>query len=346
MSRFASIARGFVIAVSLFVLFLQSSSAQTTVTTQSGSVEKKENCPALKPYGELDKFGKFYFPEAVYEEARTQTAYECQHIWYLSDEIPVSGYLFKPKAVAGVMWPVILYNRGGTGNFSLIDDLVRVEFYLLAKEGYVVLATEYRSTGDKGRRDEWGGADVNDVLNLVTVAKVLGYIDMERMFMLGISRGGTMTYLALKNKIPVRAAAVIAGPTDLEAWAKYRPEFITGDDTYDGWANVWPDFERRKGEYFRARSAVAWADQINTPVLILHSRIDNKVPVSQAFAMAEKLQEYKKEYELVIYGKDGHSLPLNRADRNQHIIRWFRAHDPGVAATTTGNTSDRSVHAY
>jgi dipeptidyl aminopeptidase/acylaminoacyl peptidase len=340
MNSLATTVRSSVIAVSLFVSFVQ-----TTATAQLGRVEKEENCPVLKPYSELDKFGKSYFPEAVYKEAREQAEYECHHIWYLSDKIPVSGYIVKPKAMKGRMWPVILYNRGGTGDFSLIDDLVRVELYLLAKEGYVVLGTEYRSTGDKGRRDEWGGADVDDVLNLATVAKTLGYIDMERMFMLGVSRGGTMTYLALKNKMPMKAAAVIAGPTDLEAWAKYRPEFVTGDDTYDGWAKVWPDFEHRKEEYFRARSAVAWADQINTPVLILHSRIDTKVPVSQAFAIAEKLQEYKKEYELVIYGKDGHSLPLNRTDRNEHIFRWFRAHDPGVSATAAGSTSDRIVHA-
>jgi len=323
---------GLLIAVSIFVctgdLVGQAASAPTVGSAQQRTIQKEENCPVLKPYRDLDEFGKFYFPEAVYEEAKAQTDYECRHIWYLSDELPVSGYIFKPKATAGHTWPAILYNRGGTGNFSLIDDLVRVEFYLLAKEGYVVLATEYRWTGEKGRRDEWGGADVDDVLNLVTVARALGYIDMDRMFMLGVSRGGTMTYLALKNKVPVKAAAVIAGPSDLEAWIKYRPEFVTGDDTYDGFAKVWPDFERRHEEYFRARSAVAWADQINTPLLILHSRSDGKVPVSQALAIAEKLQQYNKEYELVIYGKDGHSLPLNRADRNQHIIRWFRAHDP------------------
>jgi hypothetical protein len=127
---------------------------------------------------------------------------------------------------------------GGTGDFSLIDDLVRVEFYLLAKEGYVVLATEYRSIGDKGRRDEWGGTDVNDVLNLVAVAEGLGYIDMDRMFMLGVSRGGMMTYLALKNRVPVKAAAVIAGPSDLESLAAIRSDFLDGDDGYDGWAKV------------------------------------------------------------------------------------------------------------
>ena len=175
----AAVVRRFVIAVSVLILFAQIVSAQTAATDQRRAIDKEESCPALKPYGELDKFGKFYFPEAVYEEARTQTEYQCRHIWYWSDKIPVSGYIFTPKATKATMLPAILYNRGGTGDFSLIDDLVRVEFYLLAKEGYVVLATEYRSIGDKGRRDEWGGADVHDVLNLTAVAKSLGYIDMK-----------------------------------------------------------------------------------------------------------------------------------------------------------------------
>lgn len=333
MTTFAVYASRFTIAISVLVSFVAIAGAQTPATTQQKTIVKEENCPVLKPYAELDSFGKFYFPETVYEEARLQMSYECRHIWYLSDGIPVSGYIFKPKTTEEHLLPVILYNRGGTGDFGLIDDMVRVEFYLLAKEGYVVLATDYRSLGEKGRRDEWGGAEVNDVLNLVNVAKYVGYVNLDRMFMLGVSRGGFMTYLALKNKIPVKAAAVIAGPSDLEAWVKYRPEFVNGDDTYDGFAKVWPDFEHKKEEYFRARSAVGWTDQINTPVLIMHSRTDDKVPVSQAFAIAEKLQENKKEYELVIYGRDGHSLPLNRTDRNQRIIHWFQAHDANAAPT-------------
>ena len=36
----------------------------------------------------------------------------------------------------------------------------------------------------------------------------------------------------------------------------------------------------------------------------------------------------------MIYNKDGHFLPLNRADRNEHIIWWFHAHDPAFAAET------------
>jgi predicted esterase len=55
----------------------------------------------------------------------------------------------------------------------------------------------------------------------------------------------------------------------------------------------------------------------------LHSRTDKLVPVSQALRMAEALQEKGKVYALHIYDRDGHSLPLNREDRNRMIIDWF-----------------------
>lgn len=318
------------VIVTTFVANARGAWATAPASAAPGTLVKDQICTPLKPYRELDDFGRWYFPENLWEEARAQTDYECHHVSYVSDGIAVSGYIIQPKVTNSRTWPAILYCRGGTGDFGVIGDLELVTLYEFAKAGYVVLATDYRRTGDKGKRDEWGGADVNDVLNLVPMAKELGYVDMERLFILGASRGGMMTYLALRREIAVKAAAVISGISDLDAFAKYRPEFVDGDGTYDGWAKVWPDFEHRKEEYFRGRSAVAWADKINTPLLILASRIDKKVPVNQAFAISEKLQQYNKEYEIVIYANDGHSLPMNRTDVHQHIVRWFQSHDPMV----------------
>ena len=133
-----------------------------------------------------------------------------------------------------------------------------------------------------------------------------------------------MAYIALKRGIPVKAAAIIAGPSDLKAWADGRPDMVSGDDTYDGFAKVWPDYEHQSMEQYRARSAIYWADRINVPVLILHSRTDKFVPVTQALRMAAALQENGKVYSLLIYEQDGHSLPLNREDRNHRIIEWFK----------------------
>ncbi len=134
-----------------------------------------------------------------------------------------------------------------------------------------------------------------------------------------------MTYLAIKRGIPIKAAAVIGGVTDVKAWVDSRPEMnlVSGNPFIDGFRDIWTGFEHRANEEYRARSAVDWADQINVPILILHSRTDTMVPVTQALRMAEALQEKGKVYALHIYERDGHPLPRNRDDRNRMIIDWF-----------------------
>jgi len=59
------------------------------------------------------------------------------------------------------------------------------------------------------------------------------------------------------------------------------------------------------------------------PVLILHSRTDRLVPVTQALKIAEALQERGKVYSLHVYERDGHTLPDNRGDRDRMIVDWF-----------------------
>jgi dipeptidyl aminopeptidase/acylaminoacyl peptidase len=291
----------------------------------------------LPAYESLDEFGRGYFARASYEEARTQTQFDILDITYASDALQVPGLLIKPKAPGPRKWPAIIFNRGGNGELGSIRDngqscvgmntscLDVADLYLLAKAGFVVIASDYRYQGATVKRDEWGGAEVDDVLNLVPALKSLNYVDTERLYMLGLSRGGEMTYLALRRGIPVKAAAVIGAVTDVRAWVEARPEMnlVNGNQYIDGFANIWPDYEHRAEEEYRARSAVYWADQINVPVLILHSRTDRMVPVTQALRMAEALQQKGKVYALRIYERDGHPLPQNRVDRDRLIVDWF-----------------------
>jgi dipeptidyl aminopeptidase/acylaminoacyl peptidase len=252
---------------------------------------------------------------------------ECRHLRYASGGQPVEGYLLDPAANPDARrFPAIIYNRGGTGDYGKIDALLLAEMRLLAEQGFVVAASNYRFVGDLARRDEWGGSDVEDVLNLVPLLKSRGDVDARNLFMMGVSRGGVMTYLAIKRQAPINAAAVIAGPTDLTRLIVERPEFLLGYEDYDGWARIWPEFVSKGRELLEMRSPVFWPGEIGTPVLILHSRIDSKVPVHHALALAQGLQEQEKEFELIVYSNDGHSLPSNREDRNRRIVEWFRAH--------------------
>lgn len=302
-----------------------------------GKILNSKPWPSLPAYESLDDFGHGYFPKQVYEAARTQKEFDIAEITYASDGLPVRGLLIKPKVPGTKKWPAIIFNRGGNGDLGRITDsgqpccrvntssLDVADLCLLAKAGFVVIASDYRYQGATLKRDEWGGVEVDDVLNLVPALKSLDYVDPDRLYMLGLSRGGTMTYLAIKRGVPVKAAAVIGAVTDVKAWVDTRPEMgiVKGNDYIDGFANIWPDYAQRADEHYRARSAIYWADQINVPVLILHSRTDRMVPVTQALRMAEALQEKGKVYALRIYERDGHPLPKNRDDRDRLIVDWF-----------------------
>jgi len=302
-----------------------------------GRILQSQPRPPLPRYESLDDFGRNYFPRAVYEEARTQQEFDFLEITYASDGLPVRGLLIKPKATGARKWPAIIFNRGGNGELGRVTDsgqaccrvntscLDVADLYLFAKAGFVVIASDYRYRDATVKRDEWGGVEVDDVLSLVPALESLDFVDPERLYMLGLSRGGTMTYLAIERGVPVKAAAVIGGISDLKAWVDARPEMgvVSGNEFTDGFARIWPDYEHRAEELYRARSAVYWADRINVPVLILHSRTDRMVPVSQALRMAEALQEKGKVYAVHIYDHDGHALPKNRDDRDRMIVDWF-----------------------
>ena len=296
----------------LLILLLACAAALTAADSQEsdGKILSSKARSPLPAYESLDDFGRGYFPRADYEEARTQTQFDILEITYASDGLHVPGLLIKPKTTDTRKWPAIIFNRGGNGELGSIRDngqpcvgmntscLDVADLYLIAKAGFVVIASDYRYQGPTVKRDEWGGVEVDDILNLVPALKSLDYVDPDRLYMLGLSRGGTMTYLAIKRGIPIKAAAVIGGVTDVKAWVDSRPEMnlVNGNPFIDGFRNIWPDYEHRAEEEYRARSAVYWADQINVPILILHSRTDRMVPVSQALRMAEALQEKNKTH--------------------------------------------------
>jgi dienelactone hydrolase len=328
----------------LIHLLLCASALSIAAQQPDGQILSMKPREPLPSYESLDEFGRGYFPRAVYDGARTQSAFEFLDITYASDGLAVRGVLIRPKVPGAKKWPVIIFNRGGNGQLgSLMDNglpcvgmntscLDIADLYQFAKAGFVVIASDYRYQGATVKRDQWGGVEIDDVLNLVPALKSIDFVDPDRLYMLGLSRGGTMTYLALKRGIPVKAAAVIGGVTDVKAWVDARPEMgiVNGNEYIDGFAKIWPDYEHRAEEEYRARSAVYWAGQINVPILILHSRTDRMVPVSQALRMAEALQEKNKVFALHIYERDGHALPLNRDDRNRMIIDWFN-HAPPIA---------------
>lgn len=120
-----------------------------------------------------------------------------ERIVYLSDGLRVAGYRASP--VEGVDLPVIIVNRGGNRDFGQwSDERAASRLGEIASWGYVVLASQHRGVDGGDWIEEFGGADVHDVLNLLQVAGASTRADTTRVGMYGWSRGGMMTYLALR----------------------------------------------------------------------------------------------------------------------------------------------------
>jgi dipeptidyl aminopeptidase/acylaminoacyl peptidase len=253
-----------------------------------------------------------------FERRSFYTGVDCQRIVYLSDGLKVVGYIWKPKVSAGKKLPLVIYNRGGFREVGKLWPWARFGFYDFVSHGFVVIGSQYRGVDGGEGQDELGGADVRDVLNLIPLAKSLGYVDINNVFMFGESRGGAMTYLALKNNILVNAAAVRSAGTDFLGNLKDRPDF---GKVYQ---QLIPDYDKRPDEALRERSAIAWAEKINAPLLILHGGADELVGAGRTLAFAQKLQELGKTYELIIYSSDDHNLSLNSADCDKRVVEWFK----------------------
>lgn len=268
----------------------------------------------------LENFDRFVMSREEFERRQAFADYECRKIIYLSDGLKVAGFIWRPKNLAGKKLPLVIVNRGGNPNLALLTP--QSFYYPYVTNGFVVIGSQYRGAGGAEGADEFGGRDVNDVLNLLPLARSLDYVDMRNVFMHGASRGGMQTLLALKRGMPVNAVAIQGALTNLPAAAKERPAL---SDRV--WSRLIPGFADKREEVLRERSAVYFADKINVPVLILQGGADwRSDTASQALELAGKLQAFGKTYELHVYAEDDHPLSINRLEREQKIIEWFRRH--------------------
>ncbi len=228
---------------------------------------------------------------------------EVYRIVYLSDGLRVKGYLIAPAAPG--VYPGLIYNRGGNLEFGAIDDELVIHWISrFADLGYVVVASQYRGNAGGEGQEEFGGADLADVLNLVPLLETHPRADASRIGMYGHSRGGMMTYLALRQTPVISAAIVDAGVSDCFALLVQRPEM---ESVFE---ELVPGYSTHRDEVLSARSALRWPDQLaaDTPLLLIHGDVDERVEVSHAVNMNAALEAIDHPVRLEIFAGGDHAL--------------------------------------
>ncbi len=233
-------------------------------------------------------------------------------ITYQSDSSIVKGITIEPKKEGA--FPVVIFNRGGNAKFATLDVSTLIYFMAkLAEQGHIVIASNYR------KEEEYGGADINDVLYLTETIKEINKADTSRIGMFGWSRGGMMTYLALQKSDKIKTAIVGNSPSDLFKIAEYRP-YLEDKVFAEFILNYWENKETE----LKKRSVVYWADELSkqSSLLTLYGTKDNSCPHRQYDEISHLLEKIEYNYQLMKFETD-HTFSGKKDELNIEVIKWF-----------------------
>ncbi len=257
------------------------------------------------------------------EEATSQEGIDFFEITYWSDGLKIEAFAAIPKKEG--KYPAIIFNRGGNRSFGALSLYGGNRTYPavygfgpLAQAGYVVIGCNYRGGGKSEGEDEFGGKDINDVLNLIEAIKELPKADASKIGMYGWSRGGMMTYLALTKTNQIKAAAVGGATADITEID--RPNMET-----NVYAELIPNYWENKEAELKKRSAVFWADKFpkDVPLLIMHGNSDWRVKSTHSLKLAIELDKHRIPYRLKIFEGADHGIKQYRSEVNEDVIFWF-----------------------
>jgi len=239
-----------------------------------------------------------------------------EKIFYSSNGLKVRGYISYPIDKSK-KYPCIIWNRGGIGNKGAIDSFTaRGMFGQLASWGYVVFASQYRGNDGGEGHDEFGGDDVNDVLNLIPIANEIENADNTKWGIEGWSRGGMMTYLALLKNPNFKCTVIVSAISDVKNYVlssdnrTFIYKKLIGEE----------DFEKK----LEKRSIMNFVDGLpKIPYLLMHGKNDETVPVEQSIRIAQKFREHDYNYRLELFEAGDHYLKKYRKEVDEMRRKWF-----------------------
>ncbi|HTS65344.1 MAG TPA: S9 family peptidase [Candidatus Acidoferrales bacterium] len=247
---------------------------------------------------------------------------EIERLPYKSaDGWQVDGFFMKPVGwQEGRKYPMVLSIHGGpAGQYGMGWYH---EFQVYTSRGWAVFFANPRgSTGygvefQRGVKMEWGGKAYQDLMNGVDAALAkYPWIDRERLGVTGGSYGGFMTNWIVSHTDRFKAAVTLRSISN----------FISDDGTRDGAYGHKRDFGGdifENYEFYWRSSPLRYAKEVKTPILILHSDDDQRVPLEQGEQWFRALQHFHVPSEFVIFPRENHDLTRNGEPK--HLVESLK----------------------
>ncbi|MDJ0921681.1 MAG: S9 family peptidase [Henriciella sp.] len=254
-------------------------------------------------------------PELVGAELAPMTGHEIVS----RDGLTLVSYLTLPPGIETTAdgktaspLPLVLLVHGGPWGRDELGFNVLHQW--LANRGYAALSVNYRASLGFGKAFvsagdfEFGGKQLNDLIDGVNWAIDQGVADPDRIGIMGTSFGGYNTLLGMTFTPDVFACGVnIVGLSELIAFYDKMPAY---------WTDIRAEYVGRMGDPDTAEgrtqllkgSPMRLVDQAKAPLLVGHGENDPRVDISQSEMIVEAWQQQGLPVTFVTYSDEGHGF--------------------------------------
>lgn len=249
---------------------------------------------------------------------------EAEVVRYKSfDGMKIPSILYKPQqASASKKVPAVLWIHGGPGGQTRTNYSAEMQYW--ANRGYVILAVNNRGSSGYGKTffaaddGKHGREPLWDCVAAKQYLKSLGYVDENKIGIMGLSYGGYMVLAALAFK---------------------PEEFTVGVDMFgvSNWVRTlesippyWQSIRKflymevgnpeTQGAYLREISPLFHAEQIKRPLMVLQGANDPRVIKAESDEIVEAVKRNGGTIEYIVFEDEGHGF-----SKRANEIRAYRA---------------------
>jgi dipeptidyl aminopeptidase/acylaminoacyl peptidase len=224
-------------------------------------------------------------------------------------EIPAIFYV-PPQLKQGEKIPALVWVHGGPGGQSRVryDDMIQY----LVNHGYAVLAVNNRGSSGYGKTFyklddlKHGQDDLADCVEAKKFLTATGYVDENKIGIIGGSYGGYMVLAALAFQPEEFAVGVdIFGVANWVRTLKSIPEWWESFRTalYTELGNPETDLE-----YLKKISPLFHADKINKPLIVLQGANDPRVLKVESDEIVAAVKNKGIPVEYIVFPDEGHGF--------------------------------------
>jgi dipeptidyl aminopeptidase/acylaminoacyl peptidase len=241
----------------------------------------------------------------------------------------VHGLLLKPPAFeSGRKYPLVYLIHGGPQGAWQDSFHPRWNYQMFASPGYVVAMVNFHGSTGYGQdftdsiSQNWGGYPYEDLMKgLDYLLENHDYIDASRLAAAGASYGGYMINWIATRTDRFRCLINHDGVYNMESMYGTTEELWFPEWEFGG-----PPWENR--ETYRKWSPHNFAQNLRTPMLVIHGQLDYRVDVGQGLEVFTSLRRQGVPARFVYFPDEGHWVlkPRNRRVWWREMLNWLEAH--------------------